>query len=401
MSDYYSDSDDSLETTTEQETEQGTETETEQETETEIENDYNNIRTSIETKSISSIYNEYLRDSRLITKPLYQRDFCWTINKMIDFIETIMRGLIVPNFVIYKLSDYEMNKTDNYDCECLDGQHRLITIKKYYENTKHENKHIYWLDENKNRVFYNMNLQELENYNKKNKQKYRNLTKSEKRKFDDFQLVIMKLETITKKELNINIKSDIFNRLQNGEKVHSHIKFRNSDKFITNYIRDNNLLSYLKDIKFQDKFLLRTKKFNESFNLYFMIRSIFIIYKKSLDTNFLDLNIKRYILENLPCAYIPDDLIPELFNKFKYFVEWITKTTILKNKIIPEFGYLLMRIYTNYDILHIEKILNILSKEEFEYFNNLSKYKRNGDKNTVTSCDTMKEKYNKIIKKNI
>lgn len=403
MSDSDSDSDtDSVQSyETSAETETKIKTKTEIKTETSVETDYDNIRTSIETKSISTIYYEYLKDSRLITKPLYQRDFCWSINKMIDFIETIMKGLIVPNFVIYKLSDYEIEKNnESYDYECVDGQHRLMVIKLYYENIKHENKHIYWLDKDKKRVFYNMDIQELDNYNKKYKNKeYRNLTKKEKIKFDNFQFVIMKLETKTNKELDINIKSDIFNRLQNGEKVNGHIKFRNSKSFITNYIRDNELLTELKNIKFQKKICLRTDKYKESFNLYFMIRSIIIISKKSLDTNYLDINIKRYILEDLPCARIPNDLIPELFNKFNVFIKWFVKTLILKNKIIPEFAYLLVCIYANYDLSIVENILNSLSQDEFKYFNTLSEYKRKGDKNTITSSNTMKEKYNKIIKK--
>jgi hypothetical protein len=260
----------------------------------------------------------------------------------------------------------------------------------------------YWIDENKNRVFYNMNKEELENYNKKRHYTYRNLTRTEKRKFDDFQLVIMKLETITGKELNINIKSDIFNRLQNGEKVNGHIKFRNSNSDITIFIRDNNLLEYLKNIKFQNKCNIRTRHFNEHFNLYFMIRSIIIIHKKSLQTNFLDINIKRYILEKLPCTEIPKELLSNLFTKFKEFINWFSNASFnnLENtKMVPEFAYLLVCVYANYDLIHVEKILKLLSDNEFNIFNDLTKYKRNRDKNTVTSSQTMIEKYEKLIKK--
>jgi hypothetical protein len=380
--------------------------ETSNEIDTGVENDYKNIRTNIETKSISSVYNEYLKELRLFLHPLYQRDFCWSINKMIDFIETIMKGLIVPNFVIYTLSDNEilnMNNTETeYAFECLDGQHRLKTLKHYYENLKYENKHIYWIDNNKNRVFYNMDKSELEKYNKKKHYTYRNLTRIEKRHFDDFQLVIMKVETKTGKELNINIKSDIFNRLQNSEKVSSHIKFRNSKSNITNYIRDNKLLKYLKNIKFQDKCIVKTKKFNEHFNLYFMIRSIIIIYKKSLQTNYLDLNIKKYILERLPCAEIPNNLIPELVEKFKEFVEWFSLKSFNNSdntKIISEFGYLLVCVFANYNLKSVETLLNSLSDNEFLYYNDILEYKKNRDKLTVTSSETMIKKYEKLIKK--
>ena len=141
-SDYNSDSD--SDSDSEKSYETSIETRINTETDTELENNYKNIKTYIETKSISSVYNEYLKDSTLMIKPLYQRDFCWSINKMINFIETIMKGLIVPNFVIYKLSDYEIEKNnESYDYECVDGQHRLMVIKYYYENTRYENKHIY------------------------------------------------------------------------------------------------------------------------------------------------------------------------------------------------------------------------------------------------------------------
>ena len=82
-------------------------TEYEEETDSE---DENKMRIQITTKSIRSIHSEFLQNDELLLKPEYQRDMCWSHIKMNTFIETINKGLIVPNYVIYQLSSCELKK---------------------------------------------------------------------------------------------------------------------------------------------------------------------------------------------------------------------------------------------------------------------------------------------------
>ena len=63
-----------------------------------IDDELNQINTQITTKSICAIYHEYLKDDKLLLSPEYQRDLCWSVDKMILFIDTIMKEWIVPNY---------------------------------------------------------------------------------------------------------------------------------------------------------------------------------------------------------------------------------------------------------------------------------------------------------------
>ena len=68
----------------------------------------NNVKVDITSKSVKSTYTEFLeRKNKLLLAPEYQRDFCWSLDKMNAFIDTIMRGQIVPNYVIYNLCSKE------------------------------------------------------------------------------------------------------------------------------------------------------------------------------------------------------------------------------------------------------------------------------------------------------
>ena len=113
--------------------------------------------------------------------PEYQRELCWSIEKMNTFIDTIMKGWIVPNYVIYQLSNAELKSTTiNYRYECIDGQHRLKTLKMYIENIiyPNTNKYIYWLS-NGERVYYKMAKETLMEISKRRRINCRNMTREE------------------------------------------------------------------------------------------------------------------------------------------------------------------------------------------------------------------------------
>lgn len=126
------------------------------------------------SKSISACYEEYLKDNNLLLTPEYQRDFCWSTQKQITFLDTIYKNWIIPNYVIYKLSTLE-SKDSDFCYECIDGQQRFKTIKNFIENTNNE---IY-IKIDKLKVFYSK-----KDSNKlllQKKTKYRIFTKDEKK----------------------------------------------------------------------------------------------------------------------------------------------------------------------------------------------------------------------------
>jgi uncharacterized protein with ParB-like and HNH nuclease domain len=171
---------------------------------------------------------KYLKDDKLLLSPEYQRDLCWSTDKMILFIDTIMKSWIVPNYVIYKLTSSETRNSD-HSYECIDGQHRLTSIKWFMEGKRDPVtlKYVYYKI-GKERIFYDLTDEQLIKV-KKNMPRYykiRNFTKIEKNKFDDYQMSFHIISC--KKGLNIQTKCSIFNRLQNGEKVASYEKLKNN-----------------------------------------------------------------------------------------------------------------------------------------------------------------------------
>jgi len=384
------------------------------------------IKTQITNKGVRSIYSEYLEKEKLLLRPEYQRELSWNIEKMNAFVDTIYRGWIVPNYVIYKLSENEKkdNKSQNlkHMYECIDGQHRLTTIKMFIEGTKYPNlevdKYIY-LKIGNDRVYYNMDENNLLSIKKKSGNlkniTRRNLTEEEKDKFDNFQMSIHTIEPV-KNGLDMKTKCEIFNRLQNGEKVESYVKLRNlNNNPITNYIRSSRSLAILNNFGLMKKIELNKKtklKHDESFTMYFLIRAVLIVDKKNLEINFLDLNIKKYLEQNdgegAPSVQIRNHDVSDLFAKVMIFMEWFSRHEI-SNKFIPELCYIFICIYANYDLNEVDKLIKWLTletnKKFLTKFNSAKTYKNilnsEGEflqNSKVTSAAKMKESYEWIIK---
>jgi hypothetical protein len=369
------------------------------------------LRVSINTQTICATHFTYLTKNKLLTNPEYQRTLCWNNLKMCNFIDTIMKGLIVPNFVIYKLSQNEVrkniqNKLGSHLYECIDGQHRLVTIKHFIESIPNNDKYIFWKNKDANnkdeRVYYDMNDTELQKIKRQYKRKYivRNLTEEEKQTFDDFQISIHSIETDI--PMSIHLKCDIFNRLQNGEKVSSWIKLRNMNNLIINTIRDNYLLNKLKEIEFINKIYFNNSVPSEpeSFYIYYLIRTFLIVDKKHLEVNYLDFNIKRFLEENnnkgSPQVQIIGD-INQLVPKVIEVIEIINKDC--KHIIISEFAYIFVCIYANFGLEKLKKIIKFFNSNKliFDKYNNIKLYT---DKK-VTSSKNIIKIYNEIIGINI
>jgi hypothetical protein len=343
------------------------------------------------SKSISACYEEYLKDNNLLLTPEYQRDFCWSIEKQNALLDTIYKNWIMPNYVIYKLSKSE-SKDSEYCYECIDGQHRFKTIKYFIENT---NNNIY-IKIDKFKVFYSSS-----DSNKlllEKKKKYRIFTKDEKNNFNDYQMFINIIQSKNNKSLNIGTKCQIFNRLQNGEKVASYIKVKNNNNnIITSYIRTNKLLDYMNDLQLIDKLLIKKMIKYENFTIYFCIRTFLIIDKKNLDINYLDLNIKKYLFSNngvgSPQVQIHNN-IDEILIKVKEIINFICTNEKINN-ILPELAYIYICIYANFGLNSLNKIIDylFLNKNIFDKYNDIKKYQ----KSSVTSVDNIKKQYDSFI----
>ena len=322
----------------------------------------NNIVTNISTRNIGTIFERYLKiPNYLELHPLYQRNICWSSEKMNIFIDTIMRRWLVPNYVIYELTQKEQKK-ENYYFECIDGQHRLLTIKLYMNNEKipGTNRYIYWKDKNKLKVFYELHTDIL-----KNIKHARNMTQREKHDFDNFDMIFQTIKC--HRGLSYSSKCSIFNRLQNGERVTTYDKLKNIQHPIINCIREQKMVKFLDENKFINKIhfqksstaLNKCKKPN-SLYIFMLIRAFIIIDRKHLGTNYLDLNIKKYIESNTPSVRIDEktDII-KLHESVKEILTEINNIKI-NSKIIIEFVYILICIYANYGKLNTIQLINNL-----------------------------------------
>ncbi len=378
----------------------------------------NKLEKKNEIPSISTIYHNYFTRNRINLQPNYQREFTWTFEKMCMLIDSLMKGYVVPSFILYKISPEEkkiiekkdnLNKNNldkNFDYECIDGQHRLKVLQKFMNSEPivigTYEKYIFW--ENiikdklgtkiKEKVFYKLTPEIKAKY----KKVAREMTNEEKNFFEDTQLQFI---FITSK-LNDKQKCDIFNRLQNGEKVSSITKVKNISHPITNYLRNNNIISLSIIDEWNDIIKTNLSKrgsLNAKNNYlidhytYLLIRLIIIYDKKSLDVNYLNLNIRKYLEFNYTLTQISSDIDVIYKNILK-----------IKNKITKVFGgyeliselfiiifFLKINNSDKFDTLNKKSIKEIMTN-----YNDLNKYKLN-DKNKVVSKDTMNKFYKEII----
>ncbi len=340
------------------------------------------LDSKIEVISIRSFYDQYLKCDKLLLKPEYQRDFCWSQVKQNTFIGTIMNKWIIPNIVIYKLSKKEAKQT-NYLYECIDGQHRLVTIKNYIENV---NKKLYYKDINNIKYYYNSSTLQ---------KGYKNLNKENLDIFDTYQLCLNIIQTENKdKPLELKTKCKIFNLLQNGEPVSLYEKIKNYDNPIINFIRENKIINYMNNLNFNDNIIIKKESKNfQSFNLFFIIRSFLILDKKNLNVNYLDLNIKRAIEANNFKGTKYTEINSNINDIFLKFKEIITILPYIKMRIIPELAYIIICIYANYNLKKVNKFINDI--DLIATYNNKLLYRE--DNNSITTFEKISKIYNEII----
>jgi hypothetical protein len=99
--------------------------------------------------------------STITLRPVYQRHIRWSKDAMNDFIGTIMNNGLVPGIIMYRLHpEDQVGNNAGKEYEVVDGQHRLFTLKAFFDATYQQCTHInkkfivYWNYEPNMPVFF-------------------------------------------------------------------------------------------------------------------------------------------------------------------------------------------------------------------------------------------------------
>lgn len=349
----------------------------------------NNLKYDYQQFEIKDFYDCYLiKEKKINLKPIYQRSFSWNQSKQDLFIDSIINNYIIPPIILIKLEG------EDYEYECIDGQHRLCVIKHFIESKPidPEKSHYIRYHRIEGDKIYNVLYDDKENINKyiRNKSYF---TQEEKKKFNNRTITILKISNYDIKNKNgmDRLKKNMFLRLQNGERVSSVDKFKNIDRPIINALNFYGLLNYdtyKNDNSVWNKILsildipLKQKNSNTSkikFLHIFLIVCLLLIHEKSFDIgSYMDMNILKYI-EDEHSVFKKDistDIWKNCIEKFKFFIidfyEYIIKQThkYLDKNII----YVILFQYINdknkYDI-YITNVIDIISiynnNKDFKY----------------------------------
>ena len=218
------------------------------------------------------------------------------------------------------------------------------------------------------------------------------MTKEEKDLFDETQLSFVYIETPLPDEL----KCEIFNRLQNGEKTSTLTKLKNYSNIVTNFLRNNNIINktIIEEWKIVKPVIInkiiKTHNLIEQYT-YLLIRLILIYDKKSLDIDFLNLNLSRKIKTNSTSIQLNTN-IQEIYENIN----------LIKNKIIEKFNensliaelfmiIFLIAMNNNNEFILINKIS---MNEILINYNNIKNYKLI---NKIVSKENMNLIYIKIL----
>lgn len=344
------------------------------------------IETETTCQTVGTIYSNYLENNILEIRPEYQREFCWSFDRQKLFLDTIMINYVSPSIVLYKKINKKNKRLptgDTFIYECIDGQHRLSTIKQFMEGT-FEKRPLYIVNsESKERMVYHP----IKPNTIMNGNKYRTMTEIEKDKFRSYVIPCI----IVKSPLDINQKCEMFNRLQNGEKVNSYVKTRNMNHPIFQWIRENKMFD---DYKLVLPLINMTRSHNgkaASYNklLWIIVRTLFIFDRKNLTTNYLDLNLEKYIKTGSPSGQLRG-LLSDLSKYFPEFIKIITETK-WTSKITVYFYYILACYYINHSPLETQKIIDdlIYNVSIYYKYNNMDTYCTEGKVVTSAKMTTM------------
>lgn len=345
------------------------------------------IESTTSSYQLRSFYDQYLKPGKIKLDPLYQRDFTWNSDKQNLLIDSIIRGYIIPNIILRRL------KNGTY--ECVDGQHRLRVIKSFIEfvwinetsnNATHNQTYVRWIKNEYNdgkKEVKNVLYVETDNSKaSKIKSKYY-LSDIEKDRFDSYQLNV----SIITNELTEEQMCNIFARLQNGEKMAGIDKFKNSCKHkLVTYMFDKQLFNTNSLKEEPWKFLLDIYKFKtqgtnknttrKTCFVYSIFRFVLLAEKNKLDCgSYLDMNIFKYLEDDLPCVKITKDL-DDTFKKLKKFLKNFKDHV---EKLCKYVIYILMHLYLS-DSQKYNLFMTHIKTIENSKYNNYDTYELNNKK---------------------
>jgi hypothetical protein len=158
-------------------------------------------------------------------RPIYQRHIRWSKDAMNDFIGTVMNNGLVPGIIMYRLyPEDKVGNNEGKEYEVVDGQHRLFTLKAFFDATYQNCPHIakkfivYWNYEPNMPVFFK-DTPDVQEWCKVNGKTPYFLTEEETVYFLRFSLNI----TTIASHVPLDQRREIFMSLQKG------IPVRNSD----------------------------------------------------------------------------------------------------------------------------------------------------------------------------
>jgi hypothetical protein len=368
----------------------------------------NVIESDVKTFQLRSFYDQYLKNNKINLSPEYQRDFCWNEDRQNLFIDSIMKNYIVPMFIIIK-----NDKKNKYEYDCIDGQHRFRVIKNYIEGNKITNNHTHWkysesVDGKKSnyKVYYEKN----EDITSKHYNHKKFMSNRQKETFNNFNITVC----IIKTELSFSQITEIFFRLQNGERVSGSTTFLNLEHPICGLMRKENFSrksTYNSDWGLQFKNLIVIPENNvKSAVIRLSINTFLILMRDAIDNDFgstyLPLNIIKSIQYN---QGMNDENCQEKMtraNIFKTYDEIFVNIKTFFNKINNLVNMLdikleLPLLYILYYIyLHEKKYDNIyefLFENCIDEFNNIKKYIT--ERGKIVDKDKLKSVYSEIINK--
>lgn len=338
----------------------------------ELEDNSFKIKSNQDNSTVNNLYNTYLKDDTIILRPIYQRNFCWTSAQQELLIDSLINGFPIPSILIAEIADYKY--------ECIDGQHRLHTIKQFIENKltykdPHTNNYYYYEDNAANPI----------NFEMKKSKMYLPLPIHMKKDFERRQICIIIIDKSTK--LDEYHKRALFQRLQNGTRVSSVHKIKNIDHMITNKLAS---LSYMNcdDYKklteiYNSPTKIRRKYQNntDQIDTYCFLCILRIIITYNLDTtkclsigrHNISLNIIKELKQKKSIIITPENLDKCLL-EIKDFINILYET---KNKYYEYCIILLFNVYKNYGKI---KLLQILANST-----NLPKYNKPSLKNIINT----------------
>lgn len=341
-------------------------------TNSELEDNTFKIKSNQDNSTVNNLYNTYLKDDTIILRPIYQRNFCWTSAQQELLIDSLINGFPIPSILIAEIADYKY--------ECIDGQHRLHTIKQFMEN-----KLAYKDPHTDNYYYYDIDSAKPIGFEMKKSKIYLPLPISMKKDFERRQICIIIIDKSTK--LDEYHKRALFQRLQNGTRVSAIHKIKNIDNIITNklaslsYMNCDVYIKLTKIYKSPTKIIKKYQNNTDQIDTYCFICILRIILTYNLDTknsliigqHNITLNIVKE-LKQKKSVIITVEQLNHCLDQIAEFIDILYET---KNNYYEHCIILLFNVYKNYGKL---KLLQLLANTT-----NLSKYNKPSLKNIINT----------------